>query len=60
MCVCFTSPGSQLSLVGWLAGWLAGRPHPQHHSLGLGLPIGFDLFAVQSCSGLVNGASGLA
>ena len=35
-------------------GWLAASPISPA-SLGLGLPIGFDLVAVQSCSGLVSG-----
>ena len=37
----------------WAAGWLAASP-ASPASLGLGLPIGFDL-AVQGCSGLISG-----
>ena len=56
----FTSPGSQglpstsSSRRLWGLGWLRvgfGWPHPQHHRprLDLGLPMGFDLVAVESC-----------
>ena len=47
-----TTPGS-----GWLVGWWAAAfpaSPASPASLGLGLPIGYDLVA-ESCSGLVSG-----
>ena len=40
--------------VGWLVSWAAASP-ASPASLGLGLPVGFDLLAIQSYCGLVSG-----